>query len=83
MPAKKGRPWALDRALAMSRLLDERFYAKFAKALREDDKTVFKNVCKEAGVNLSDVDSMWTELKAAERADKAVVVAGGGSGPDW
>lgn len=83
MPAKKGRPWALNRAVAMSRLLDERFYAKFAKALRAEDQTGFKNVCKEAGVNLGDVDSMWNELKAAERADKAVVGPGGGSGPDW
>ncbi len=61
-PAKPSRIEALESAHTASRLLDEQYYADFAKAVTTKNQKLFEDTCKKAGIPDDLAQRIWTYL---------------------
>jgi hypothetical protein len=73
------RAEALEQAYVASRLLDEKYYADFSKAIRTKDKALFDATCKKAKIPEELAQRIWAYLSG-----QAVgIQLRGVTGPVW
>jgi len=50
-----------------ARLLDKNAFPKVMEAIANNEKTKFKNLCKDAGISVEMADDMWKLIKYESR----------------
>lgn len=78
-PTAPSRAEALEQAYIASRLLDEKYYADFSKAVTSKDKALFDATCKKANVPDDVAKRIWAYLSG----EGAKVQIYGITGPVW
>jgi len=73
------RAEALEQAFIATRLLDEKYFSDFSKAVGTQDKELFEKVCKKAKISDEMEQKIWEYVSSSTKG----TMRSGVSGPVW